>query len=292
VPSCTQCDDTTWKTIEVDGAARVTRCECWWRRAAESQMASARIPQRYRQCTLDNFETHYDSLRNAVRKSRIFIDQYPAAPKGLMFLGSYGVGKTHLAVAVLKELIVRKGARAFFYEVPDLLKLVRDSYDAGGDQSELGVLEPVLHADLLVLDDLGEERTSEWVQETLAHVINVRYSESRATIFTSNLRDSPDSTDPRSFFHKLGGRTRSRLIEMCEQVYMDREDAREVGPSPSPDRIAEWQEKSPASSKNVERTRRGGFPAKTTGQLKSKLRFGSGEAGRDLKWPGGKAGSQ
>lgn len=291
MPACSVCDDTTWKTVEVDGVARVVRCECWWQRVAEKQLASARIPHRYRACTLGNFETHYDSLRSAVAKAKAFIELYPAAPKGLMFMGSHGVGKTHLAVAILKELIVRKAARAYFYEVPDLLKLVRDSYDQGGDQRELGVLAPVLHADLLVLDDLGEERTSDWVQETLAHVINVRYSENRATIFTTNLSDSPDSTDPRSFIYKLGARTRSRLIEMCDRVHMDAPDSREVGPSPTAAQIAEYQEKSPASQKNVERTRRG-LPRKSSGQLKSKYRFSPREDGRELKWPGGKGGRQ
>jgi DNA replication protein DnaC len=156
----------------------------------------------------------------------------------------------------------------------------------------MGVLEPVLHGDLLVLDDLGEERTSEWVQETLAHVINVRYSERRATVFTTNLVDSKDSTDPRSFFYKLGGRTRSRLIEMCEWVKMEGGDAREVGPNPTPESIANWQETSPTSSKNLERTRKG-LPPRTGGQLKARHRFGgTGDEGRELKWPGGKAGSQ
>jgi len=292
VPTCSLCDDTTWRTVEVEGTSRVTRCECWWRKAAEQQLSAARIPHRYRQCTLANFETHLDSQRYAASKAKAFIDLYPTAPKGLMFHGRNGVGKTHLAVAILKELIVRKGARAYFYEVPELLKLVRESYDASTDQREMGVLEPVLRADLLVLDDLGEERTSEWVQETLAHVINVRYSEKRATVFTTNLHDSPDSTDPRSFAHKLGTRSRSRLIEMCEWVRVEGGDAREIGPSPTPEEVARWERASPTSDSNIEKTRKGGFVGKSSGQLKSKLRFGAGREGSELKWPGGKAGSQ
>ena len=94
----------------------------------------------------------------------------------------------------------------------------------------MDVLAPVIKADLLVLDDLGAERTSEWVQETLGLVVNTRYNERRPTIFTSNLVDSPDSTDPRSFIYQLGARTRSRLAEMCDWVEMQGVDVREVGP--------------------------------------------------------------
>ena len=115
--------------------------------------------------------------------------------KGLLLHGRHGVGKTHLAVAILKEVIRTKGARGFFYETRELLKLVRDTY-AGGDATEMEVLRPVLDADLLVLDDLGAEKTSEWVQETLGLVVNTRYSERRPTIFTTNLVDSSESGRP------------------------------------------------------------------------------------------------
>lgn len=285
---CAICDDTGWKTIEVEGVPRVMRCDCWYERTGRDRLLTARIPRRYAHCELSNFETHYDSLRDAHRKATRFVEVFPAPQRGLLLIGANGVGKTHLAVAVLKDAIRRKGARGYFYEAPELLKLVRDSYDASRSQGELEVLEPVLRSDLLVLDDLGEERTSEWVQETLGHIINVRYSENRPTIFTTNLVDSPDSTHPKSFIFKLGPRSRSRLIEMCDWVYMDAIDSREVGPNPTPAQIAEWQEKSPASPKNVEKVKRG-LPPRASGQLKSRLR--SAEPAPDLKWTGGKAGS-
>jgi DNA replication protein DnaC len=192
---------------------------------------------------------------------------------------------------VLKEVIA-KGGRGHFYEVPDLLKRLRDTFDPSRGQDELEVLEPVLRADLLVLDDLGEEKTSEWVQEALAHVVNTRYSENRSTIFTTNLVDSPDSTHPKSFAYKVGGRTRSRLIEMCDWVYMDGPDTREVGTDPSPAAIAEWQKKSPLAPGNVEKTRKGQFPAHSSGQLKVKPKPKFGEGKGDLNWSGGRAGNR
>jgi DNA replication protein DnaC len=291
---CEICDDTTWKTISVDGISRVTRCECWLGKVRERSLSSSGIPHKYRHCSLANFETHYDSFRAAHAKAQRFVDEFPAFPtskRSLMIVGSFGVGKTHLAVAVLKAVIA-KGARGYFCEVADLLKRVRDTFDSAATQ-ELQVLEPVLHSDLLVVDDLGEEKTSEWVQEALAHVVNVRYSENRSTIFTTNLVDSADSTHPRSFVYKVGGRTRSRLIEMCDWLYMEGPDTREVGTDPSPDRIAAWQARSPLSPGNIERTKRNQLPPQTSGQLKAKAkpRFGDGKD-PDLKWSGGKAGNR
>jgi DNA replication protein DnaC len=189
-------------------------------------------------------------------------------------------------VALMKEAIRRKGARAVFYETRDLLKLVRDTYNNQTDATELDVLRPVLEADLLVLDDIGAEKKSEWVEETLGLVINTRYSERRVTVFTTNLRDA-ENTEPNSVALQLGLRIRSRLKEMCEWVEIAGPDTRELGPHPTHEDIARWQETSPASPKN---RGRGPLPAKTTGQARAQLKPRDGKA--DLKWPGGRAGSQ
>ena len=190
---CEICDGTGWKTVEQDGVARVTRCDCWMAVANERAIANARIQRRYAHCELANFEQHYDSLREAYRKALRFVEQFPAVDKGLLLIGAHGVGKTHLAVAVLKAVIRNKGIQGYFYETGELLKLVRDTY--ASDTNEMDVLRPVLEADLLVLDDLGVEKTSEWVQETLGHVINIRYSERRPTVFTTNLVESERSEE-------------------------------------------------------------------------------------------------
>jgi DNA replication protein DnaC len=290
---CPTCDDTTWKTTDVEGVSRVTRCDCWREKANARAIANARIPKRYSHCELTNFEQHYDSLREAFRKAARFVDEFPVVNRGLLLHGLHGVGKTHLAVAILKTVMKTKGARGYFYETGELLKLVRDTYDAGTAANEMDVLRPVLQADLLVLDDLGVEKTSEWVQETLGHVINIRYGERRATVFTTNLIDLDDPLHPKSFMYRLGPRTRSRLFEMCDWVHMDAIDSREVGgPDATPDQIQSWQKHSPASPRNVAQSGRS-LPEKAGGPLKAQSRQipkgGDGKA--DLKWSGGRAGT-
>ena len=284
---CAVCDDTGWKPVVLDGVSRVVRCECWREQANDRAIEAARIQKRYSHCELTNFEQHYDSLRDAFRKASRFVEQFPVVDKGLLLHGSHGVGKTHLAVAILKTVIRSKGARGYFYDTGEFLKLVRDTY--ASDTNEMDVLRPVVSADLLVLDDLGVEKTSEWVQEMLGHVVNIRYSERRPTVFTTNLIDSPDPLHPKSFLYRLGPRTRSRLFEMCEWVLMDAIDSREVGgPDATPEQIQRWQKHSPMSPGNVEKSR-GMLPNKSGGQLRARPRERGGNA--DLKWPGGRAGS-
>ena len=100
---------------------------------------------------------------------------------------------------------------------------MRDTYNTRVDETEMGILTPIIDADILVLDDLGTEKTSEWVQETLGLVVNSRYNTRRPTILTSNLQDPMDSNDPNSFMFQIGARTRSRLLEMCDWVEIQRQ---------------------------------------------------------------------
>ncbi len=283
--ACEQCHDSYWVSEVVDGVERVRRCDCWRQSIAGHQLTHSRIPRRYQHCQLSNFEQTVDSLREAHRRARAFVDAFPAVDKGLLLRGRHGVGKTHLAVAMLREIIASKGARGYFYETRELLKLVRDTFATAGE-SEMDVLRPVLDADILVLDDLGAEKTSEWVQETLGLVVNTRYSERRPTIFTTNLDDTADTTNPNSMYVQLGARTRSRLFEMCHWVDMEGPDVREVGsPNPTPADIARYNQQSPLSDRN---RRVGGIPDRAKGMARASLRP---RGNADVAWSGGKGGS-
>lgn len=285
--SCPLCHGTHWQSIEVEGVERVVRCSCWREDLVTRLVTEARIPPRFSRADLENFEHDMNTQRTAWRKATAFVDAFPVVDRGLLLFGPHGVGKTHLAIGILKACIRTKGARAYFFETRELLRLVRDTYNRSVEETEMEVLRPLLEADLLVLDDLGAERTSEWVQETLGLVVNTRYNARRPTVFTSNLVDVPDSTDPRSFIFQLGARTRSRLIEMCDWVEIQGADIREVGPHASSDDIARWKATSPASPENVDKSSK--LPPRARGQARAQLRPSKGDA--DLKWTGGRAGS-
>ena len=279
---CEFCDDTGWKPVDEDGVRRVVRCDCKRAEAGQLRLASANIPRRYQHCTIANFTAYNESLKKAAAMAERLAQDFPSVGRGLFFEGQPGVGKTHLAVAMLKQVIERTGARGIFYDTRDLLRLIRSTYDASTRTTELEILRPVMTADLLVLDDLGAEKTSEWVEETMNLIVNTRYNERRLTIFTSNYQDIPDDTDPNALLFRIGHRMRSRLHEMCDFEVLDGADYRELPTNGGPeDLVMMWKMRSKASLPSPGRS---GRPARA--QLREPGREGQGE----LKWSGGKAG--
>jgi DNA replication protein DnaC len=275
---CPHCDDTGWKPVEKNGDRRVVRCDCWRDQVSHKRLAEANIPKRYQHCTFGNFTVYNQSLEQAASKAQRIADSFPSGGKGLLLGGQPGVGKTHLAAAVLKQVIQTTGARGLFYDTRDLLRVIRSTYDPSIRTTEVEVLRPVMTADLLVLDDLGAEKTSEWVEETMNLIVNTRYNERRLTIFTSNYQDIPDDTEPNSLLFRIGHRMRSRLHEMCEFVEMDGADYRELPVNGGvDDLITLWK----LRKKPLPAPGRGGR------QARAQLRDGKG----DLKWSGGRAGS-
>ena len=168
------------------------------------------------------------SLHRALMNTRKFVEEYPLVDVGLLYLGSCGVGKTHLAVSALKELI-NKGIAGLFYDFRDLLKEIQDSYNPNTHTSELKILAPIFESEVLVLDELGASKPTEWVQETITHIINKRYNEKKVTIFTSNYLDIPiGSSYDETLTDRVGVRLRSRLHEMCRLIPIEGDDYREI----------------------------------------------------------------
>jgi DNA replication protein DnaC len=245
---CPHCEGTGWKPIEADGVRRVVRCDCRAAEQATQLIELARIPRRYEHCAFENFDLRKDpktgevnpSLRAARFNAERFVEEYPT-DFGLLFGGPTGVGKTHLAVAVLRELMLQKGVECLFYDFRDLLKEIQDSYNPVSQTSELRVLQPVLDVEVLLLDELAASNPSDWVRETLAYIINSRYNQKMVTLITTTLPFGETTSrrevrapsgealpDIERTLNQLGTTLRSRLYEMCKLVEMNSDDYRKA----------------------------------------------------------------
>ena len=249
---CPVCEGTGWKgtgaDTEIGRPRRVSRCECVLRARAPKLLAAARIPRRYEDRELGNFDIFpgaNPSLEKARLLARRFVEEYdPHDACGLMFVGDCGVGKTHLAVAIIRELILSKGIHCAFYDYRELLKEIQNSYNASVNTTELQVLRPVFEADVLVLDELGAVKPTEWVFDAVSFILNTRFNEKKTTLITTNFPDEPPAIEavPRSFSaaeqakaaarretlgDRITERMRSRLHEMCRTVRMEGQDFRQ-----------------------------------------------------------------
>ena len=226
------------------------RCDCRTANWLERLLNKARIPARYEHCSLSSFASDFPgahgTLAKALFQANRFVEEYPVESNGLMFFGPVGVGKTHLGVGVIRELMVQKNIPCLFYDYRELLKEIQNSYNSTVQVTELEILKPVFDAPVLMLDELGAVRPTEWVWDTVNHILNSRYNQKRTTIVTSNLDDAPPSTDDphaerlpaskreamraaraETLGDRIGERMRSRLHEMCRKVEMNGGDFRQ-----------------------------------------------------------------
>jgi len=242
--TCEVCGGTGFEIVERDGREYAQPCRCRGvvpaGDASEAAILSrCRIPRRYHHCTLANFDAISPRHRSALEKTMSFCAGYPHLGSeeglGLLFSGTNGVGKTHLAVAALRELVAAKGARGEFWDFHELMREIKRSFDPETKTTEMQVLDPVVEIDILLLDDLGAWKITDWMNDTLFYILNSRYLAQRPTLITTNFQDvsareaaDADRLVRREFLvDRIGQRLRSRLAEMCLPVVLDGADFRE-----------------------------------------------------------------
>jgi DNA replication protein DnaC len=236
-PPCPFCGGSGWRIVERDGLSGAERCDCALRERPARLLEAAGIPPHYRNASFENFSTRPDSqpahtrLQGAAITARKYADEFGllTRKKGLLFIGDPGTGKTHLAVSVLKRLIAR-GFECVFFDYQNLLERIRSSYDPASGSAQREAYRKALECEVLILDDLGAHRVSDWVEDTVTSIITHRCNHDRALIATTNLRDSEAGDSPvpsgvagdaasRYYLaERIGSRARSRLFEMCTVI--------------------------------------------------------------------------
>lgn len=249
---CPICSGSGWKMVTAqDGRERAARCDCRMRAWAARLVKQSRIPPRFENCSLSNFDANISGDNSNLAKALLdaihYVEQYPIeTTRGLLMCGPIGVGKTHLAVGIIRELMVKKSVPCLFFDYRELLKIIQNSYNDSVQVTEFEILKPVFETEVLVLDELGAIRTTEWVWDTVNYILNTRYNQEKTTIITTNLpdvapgatrtadfdklaasrRDAEDAMRGITLGDRIGERMRSRLQEMCMKIEIEGPDVR------------------------------------------------------------------
>ncbi len=196
-------------------------CRCRPTRIAKAQARSlsAVIPRRYRDVSFERPPVTEIEPQVVVGETRRFvarIDERLDQGRGLWFLGPTGTGKTTLAMLVAGAAL-KAGRSVAIYSLPRLLNEIRDTHRT--ERSHVELLDRLTAVDLLHIDDVGAERSTDWVLEELYSIVNARYEDERSMVITTNL-------DHDQLSAQISERTVSRLTEMCVQLPLHGHDRR------------------------------------------------------------------
>jgi DNA replication protein DnaC len=236
---CPKCLGLGFVVIEGASVSGAKPCDCRAQARAGRLEEKAQIPPLYRNASFENFAAPGPEnpiarreLMGVILAVKKYANDFPNESRpGLFLTGEPGTGKTHLAVAAMRQ-IIEKGHQCLFCDYQTLLNSIKSGYDPSSNSSDKEAYRTALDADVLLLDDLGSHRGTDWVEDTVTSIITYRCNNRKALIATTNLPD-PDAggaTMEKSALgrpeyrttlaDRIGPRGRSRLFEMCTVVRM------------------------------------------------------------------------
>ena len=233
------------------GYTYADKCECTMFERRIMLFNMAKIPAQFASVSLEDFQITHHTQEEARTNSQKFVDSYPFNKRGLMFMGPVGIGKTHLAVGIIKKLTLEKGYHCKFVDFFHILSSIKEGYSEKRPEKE--IIEPYVKVPVLVIDELGKGRNSEWEANILDQIISRRYSNTNelTTIITTNYTTRSESTLSctrtkmninrlvstkektyeeeilrETLQDRVGDRIFSRLAEICKMIELDGKDFR------------------------------------------------------------------
>jgi DNA replication protein DnaC len=205
------CDGSGFLYDDATNTAYDCRCRPQRVALAKARSLSAVIPKRYREVSFDRPPVAEidPQIVTAARRFASRIDERLDAGRGLWFMGPVGTGKTTLAM-LISQAALKAGRSVAIYSLPRLLNEIRETHRS--ERSHVDLLDRLTAVDLLHVDDVGAERTTDWVLEELYSIVNARYEDERSMVITTNILDRE------ALCEQITARTVSRLTEMCDEL--------------------------------------------------------------------------
>ena len=226
---CPICHGDEWVLEIIDGKEVATPCICRAKAIRKRRMAFAELPDGLSDIRLASFSISVYTNEESRQKARIacqivkeYLDMFKDAKRKGMGLyicsETKGSGKTRMAASIANELMEKHNTQVKFSTSMRILTEIRRSYDPGTAMTESQLLSALSTTEVLVIDDFGTERVTDWVKDKFYEIINNRYVDKKVTIFTSN--------EPIEDL-KYDDRITNRIKEMCYQVNFPEESVRD-----------------------------------------------------------------
>jgi DNA replication protein DnaC len=250
---CFQCDQCNGGgyvyNLDDKGLSYASACECARFKNKLKKLNQSGIPEKFARVSFESYSAPgHPSQKLAKTRAMDFVADFsPSSSRGLLFMGEPGLGKTHLAIALIKSLIMEKGVDCKFVDFFQLLSDIRNGFS--NDISEQTLINPYVKSQVLVIDELAKGRNTEWELTILDQIISIRYNAAnKITLFTTNymselsIKNKADEKSAHVDFERqnfsdllttqtlqerIGPRIYSRLAEMCDFVMMQGEDHRQ-----------------------------------------------------------------